>query len=153
MVDTPLTSSSVDLKKQIMATSRRTSGWKSAGPTRPSSLQPAMCPPPPQLLQPLFLFLKEIKAGVINFGNGTGKLLAFHLLQLLPFAPSVRIATTTDPHYDWCGIDGVHITDVVVIIRGKWQVVGEVQGNDTTGMMQLVAALHTVAAHWGVAMW
>jgi hypothetical protein len=68
--------------------------------------------------------LKEIKtAGVKNFGNGTGKLLAFHLLQLLPFAPSVRIATITDPRHDWCGIDGVHITgvvDVVVIIGGTF---------------------------------
>ena len=113
-----------------------------------------MCPAlPPQLLQPLFSFLKEIKAaGVKIFGNGAGKLLAFHLLQLLPFAPSVRIATTTDPRYNWCGIDGAHITgvvDVVVIIRGEWQVVGELQGNDTTGMMQLVAALHAVAERTG----
>ena len=71
---------------------------------------------------------------------------------MLPFAPSVRIATTADPRHDWCGIDGGPITgvvDVVVTIGGVWRLVEAVKGNDTTGMMQLVAALHAVADRTG----
>ena len=71
------------------------------------------------------------------------------LPQLLPFAQSVRISTTTDLRYDWCSINGVHITGVVVVIRGKWQLVGEVKGDDSHGMTQLVAAMHAVAERTG----
>ena len=113
---------------------------------------------PPLLLQPLFVYLAQIKqAGVNKFGNGAGKLLAFHLLQLLPFAPSVRIATTTDPRHDWCGIDGGPITgvvDVVVTIGGVWRLVGGSEGqrhnrNDSA----CGSTACSCRPHWGVAMW
>jgi hypothetical protein len=108
VVDTHPTLSSVELKKKLMGdlTEHQWMEVCRAYTAFFSGARNVSCPPPP-LLQPPFAYLKEIKeAGINKFGNGAGKLLAFHLLQLLPFAPSVRIATTADLRHDWCGIDG-----------------------------------------------
>ena len=59
---------------------------------------------------------------------------------------NVRVSTTSNPKYDWCGIDFPEITGVVdfaVVHNGVWRVVGEVKGDSSEGFILLAAMLRT----------
>ena len=64
------------------------------------------------------------------FSNGAGKTLFYELLTMRPHPHfRVSIATTSDPRYDWCGVNGDKVVDVLVrSISGDALLVGEVRG-------------------------
>ena len=67
------------------------------------------------------------------FSNGAGKTLFYELLTMRPHPHfRVSIATTSDPRYDWCGVNGDKLSGVVdVLVRsisGDALLVGEVRG-------------------------
>ena len=145
MVDVAPTASSLFLRAQLRGNASE-QGWKSvcnAYTALVSHTPETRCVIPP-LLQPLFRFLAGTKRENVNvFSNGAGKLLAFHLLSLLPLEEvNIRIATTNDPRHDWCGVNQQHISgvvDVAVVSGGKWLVVGEVK-SEVLAAMQAVAS-------------
>ena len=87
--------------------------------------------------------------------NGGGKLLVFRLMGLLPIGPRVRILTTNNPRYDWCGINGQlsGVVDIGVRINNTWLVIGEVKGGFSTPFTQIAAAMHAASAEWPLALW
>ena len=104
----------------------------------------------PPLLRPIFKYLRVGKAGGVNvFSNGAGKLLMFHLFTLLPLdMASLRISTTSDPRHDWCGINLPNISGVVdaaLVHDRKWLVVGEVKGDGSLCVTQVLAAMQAKA--------
>ena len=51
-------------------------------------------------------FLENNKTGGVNiFSNGAGKMFTYQLLNLVPLGVYARVATTSDPRYDWCGVE------------------------------------------------
>ena len=85
----------------------------------------------PPLLKPILEYMHANKEDGVNiFTNGAGKLLVAKLLGLLPIGPHVRIATTNNPRYDWCGIDLPHlcgVVDMAVVDHKKLQMIGEIK--------------------------
>ena len=117
---------------------------------------PSLPPDLPPLLRPIFQCLEVNKADGINvLSNGGGKLLVFRLMGLLPIGPRVRILTTNNPRYDWCGINGQlsGVVDIGVRINNTWLVIGEVKGGFSTPFTQIAAAMHAASAEWPLALW
>ena len=64
-------------------------------------------------------------------GNGAGKMFVSKMLDLLdlPVPMNMRVSTTSNPKYDWCGIDFPKITGVVdfaVVHNGVWRMGREI---------------------------
>ena len=76
------------------------------------------------------------------FSNGAGKVLMLHLLTLLLLKVNIRVATTSDPRHDWCGINLPPISgvvDVTLFHGGRHHMLGEVKADSATGTTQVLA--------------
>ena len=107
----------------------------------------------PPLLLPIFHYLAASKAEKVNmFSNGAGKVLMLHLLTLLLLKVNIRVATTSDPHHDWCGINLPSISgvvDVTLFHGGRHHMLGEVKADSATGTTQVLGAMQAVATNTG----
>ena len=105
----------------------------------------------PPLLLPIFHYLAASKAEKVNmFSNGAGKVLMLHLLTLLLLKVNIRVATTSDPRHDWCGINLPPISgvvDVTLFHGGRHHMLGEVKADSATGTTQVLAAMQAVATN------
>ena len=114
-----------------------------------SDVTPALPPNLPPRLAPLLHFLSAAKTEGVNvFSNGAGKLFMMKILELLPIGPWVRAGTTRNSRTDWCGITGARlcgVVDVAIVRNGTWLVVGEVKGDYTTAVTQILAAMQAAA--------
>ena len=94
------------------------------------------------------------------FTNGAGKLFVYHLLNLTPHGPHVRVRVArSDPRHDWCGVnlpDISGLVDLAVVQGTTWKLVGEVKSDYNPCFLQIVAAMHSVAVRqgsWPYGMW